>query len=50
MPAERGARAVLGDERLLERLGYRRAGVVPDYAEKSGGGFEPTVIFYKKLL
>ena len=37
-------------EKLYERLGYRRAGVVPDYAEKSGGGFEPTVIFYKKLL
>ena len=37
-------------ERLYERLGYRRAGVVPDYAEKSSGGFEPTVIFYKKLL
>lgn len=36
-------------ERLYERLGYRRGGVVPDYAEKSGGGFEPTVIFYKKL-
>jgi GNAT superfamily N-acetyltransferase len=36
-------------ERLYERIGYRRAGVVPDYAEKSGGGFEPTVIFYKKL-
>ena len=37
-------------EKLYERLGYRRAGVVPDYAEKSGGGFEPTVIFYKKVL
>ncbi len=36
-------------ERPYERIGYRRAGVVPDYAEKSGGGFEPTVIFYKKL-
>ena len=36
-------------EKLYERIGYQRAGVVPDYAEKSGGGFEPTVIFYKKL-
>ena len=36
-------------ERLYERMGYQRGGVVPDYAEKSGGGFEPTVIFYKKL-
>jgi GNAT superfamily N-acetyltransferase len=36
-------------EKLYERIGYRRAGVVPDYAEKSSGGFEPTVIFYKKL-
>jgi acetyltransferase len=36
-------------EKLYERLGYSRAGVVPDYAEKSGGGFDPTVIFYKRL-
>jgi acetyltransferase len=36
-------------EKLYERLGYQRAGVVPDYAEKSGGGFDPTVIFYKRL-
>jgi acetyltransferase len=36
-------------EKLYERLGYVRAGVVPDYAESSGGGFDPTVIFYKRL-
>lgn len=36
-------------EKLYKRIGYKRSGVVPDYAEKSGGGFEPTVIFYKKL-
>ena len=36
-------------EKLYERLGYVRAGVVPDYAEKSSGGFDPTVIFYKRL-
>ena len=36
-------------EKLYERLGYLRAGVVPDYAEKSSGGFDPTVIFYKRL-
>jgi GNAT superfamily N-acetyltransferase len=36
-------------EKLYERLGYVRAGVVPDYAERSSGGFEPTVIFYKQL-
>lgn len=36
-------------EQLYERLGYVRAGVVPDYAEKSSGGFDPTVIFYKQL-
>jgi GNAT superfamily N-acetyltransferase len=36
-------------EKLYERLGYVRAGVVPDYAEKSSGGFDPTVIFYKQL-
>ena len=36
-------------EKLYQRLGYVRAGVVPDYAESSGGGFDPTVIFYKRL-
>ena len=36
-------------EMLYERLGYVRAGVVPDYAESSSGGFDPTVIFYKRL-
>ena len=36
-------------EKLYQRLGYVRAGVVPDFAERSGGGFDPTVIFYKRL-
>ena len=36
-------------EMLYERLGYVRAGVVPDYAESSSGGLDPTVIFYKRL-
>jgi acetyltransferase len=36
-------------EKLYERLGYLRAGVVPDYAERSSGGFDATVIFYKQL-
>jgi GNAT superfamily N-acetyltransferase len=36
-------------ETLYGRLGYVRAGVVPDYAESSSGGFDPTVIFYKRL-
>jgi GNAT superfamily N-acetyltransferase len=36
-------------EKLYERLGYVRAGVVPDYAQSSSGGFDPTVIFYKQL-
>jgi GNAT superfamily N-acetyltransferase len=36
-------------EKLYERLGYLRAGVVPDYAQSSSGGFDPTVIFYKQL-
>lgn len=35
--------------KLYERLGYVRAGIVPDYAESSNGGFDPTVIFYKRL-
>jgi acetyltransferase len=36
-------------EKLYQRLGYVRAGVVPDYAESSSGGFDPTVIFYERL-
>lgn len=36
-------------EKLYRCLGYRRAGIIPDYAERSSGGFDPTVIFYKQL-
>jgi ribosomal protein S18 acetylase RimI-like enzyme len=36
-------------ERLYERLGWRRVGVIPDYALWPQGGFVDTVIFYKDL-
>ena len=36
-------------ERLYERGGWQRAGVVPDYAMWPGGGFCDTVFFWKKL-
>lgn len=36
-------------ERLYERLGYTRAGVIPDYALHGDGGRDATVIFYKLL-
>jgi GNAT superfamily N-acetyltransferase len=36
-------------ERLYERCGYTRAGVIPDYARLSDGSLHATVIFYKVL-
>jgi len=36
-------------ERLYERGGWRRVGVVPDYAMWPGGGFCDTVFYWKKL-
>ncbi len=36
-------------ERLYQRLGWQRVGVIPDYALWPGGGFVDTVIFYKNL-
>jgi ribosomal protein S18 acetylase RimI-like enzyme len=36
-------------ERLYERLGWQRVGVIPDYALWPEGGFVDTVIFYKNL-
>jgi GNAT superfamily N-acetyltransferase len=36
-------------ERLYERGGWQRAGVVPDYAMWPGGGFCDTTFFWKKL-
>ena len=36
-------------ERLYERGGWQRAGVVPDYAMWPGGGFCDTTFFWKKI-
>jgi GNAT superfamily N-acetyltransferase len=36
-------------ERLYERLGWQRAGVIPDYALFPDGGFCATTVFYRKL-
>ena len=36
-------------ERLYERLGWQRVGVIPDYALWPQGGFVATTIFYKNL-
>ena len=37
-------------ESIYLRLGWMRAGEVPDYAHSPFGGLHPTVIFYKQLL
>ena len=36
-------------ERLYRRLGYVRAGAIPEFAESSAGGFDATVLYYKRL-
>ena len=36
-------------ERLYERAGWQRVGVIPDYALWPGGGFCATTIFWKRL-
>jgi ribosomal protein S18 acetylase RimI-like enzyme len=36
-------------ERLYERLGWHRVGVIPDYALWPQGGFVDTILFYKDL-
>ena len=36
-------------ERLYERSGWQRTGVIPDYALWPGGGFCDTAIFWKRL-
>lgn len=36
-------------QRLYERLGYRAAGVIPDYARSSAGPLEATCLMYKRL-
>jgi GNAT superfamily N-acetyltransferase len=41
----------LGDaaERLYARMGYRRVGVIPNFALSSAGTLDTTVIFYRDL-
>jgi GNAT superfamily N-acetyltransferase len=36
-------------ERLYQRGGWQRVGVIPDYAMWPGGGFCDTVFFWKKI-
>jgi GNAT superfamily N-acetyltransferase len=36
-------------ERLYERMGWMRVGVIPDYALLPAGGFCDTTVFYRKL-
>ena len=36
-------------ERLYERLGYARAGAIPDYAMNPDGSLTATTFFYKRL-
>jgi ribosomal protein S18 acetylase RimI-like enzyme len=36
-------------ERLYERLGWQRVGVIPDYALWPEGGFVDTIVFFKDL-
>ena len=38
-----------GAERLYERLGWHRVGVIPGYALWPEGGPVDTVVFYKEL-
>jgi hypothetical protein len=36
-------------ERLYDRSGWRRTGVIPGYALRPGGGLCDTTIFWKKI-
>jgi hypothetical protein len=36
-------------ERLYERLGWERCGVIPDYALWPTGGFCSTTVFYRRV-
>ena len=36
-------------ERLYDRLGWQRVGVIPDYALWPAGGLVDTIVFYKNL-
>jgi ribosomal protein S18 acetylase RimI-like enzyme len=45
LDTERGSVA----ERMYEKCGYERAGIIPHYALSAGGSFIDTVLFYKLL-
>jgi ribosomal protein S18 acetylase RimI-like enzyme len=55
--AERNGRTLLvldtraGDpsERLYQKLGYVRAGVIPSYARSAGGALDATAFYYRQL-
>jgi acetyltransferase len=36
-------------ERLYQKCGYTRAGVIPRYARNGDGGLDATVLYYKLL-
>jgi ribosomal protein S18 acetylase RimI-like enzyme len=38
-----------GASGFYEKMGYRRAGVIPDFALKPHGGLTDTVIYYKRI-
>jgi len=38
-----------GASALYDRLGYVRAGMVPDYALKPHGGLTGTIIYWKRV-
>lgn len=42
---------VVGDagQHLYESIGYVSAGIIPDYAKSSRGGFDPTNVMYKRI-
>jgi ribosomal protein S18 acetylase RimI-like enzyme len=37
-----------GASALYERLGFRRAGEIPDYALKPHGGLTATILYWKR--
>jgi hypothetical protein len=38
-----------GAERMYERLGWTKAGVIPDFAYRPDGRLRPSAFFYKAL-
>ena len=42
-------RIVIEGVEATVRLGYQRAGAIPEFAESPAGGFDATVLYYKRL-